>query len=146
MLWLHLMQPNSRSASSCKAKHIFIRKSVVLHICEGPDLGSVTDRIEEKRRKLSTWQDWNPRPLCHKACALPLCCSCYCSFDWFGIKSKLVFISTASFRYELIANSNRHKGKSAQEWITQILTRPCKFNWRAFRHLLMVMRPKVFVS
>ena len=53
---------------------IFIRKSVVLHLHEGPDLGRIANRIEEIRIKpSSTWRDLNPRLLCHEACALPLC-------------------------------------------------------------------------
>ena len=35
-------------ASSCMAKHIFyVGKSVMLHLCEGPDYGCTTDRIDK---------------------------------------------------------------------------------------------------
>ena len=75
-------------ASRWMAKHIyFIRKSVALHLCEGPDQGRTTDRIEKIRKK----QDLNPRPPCPKASALPLCCNC-CSNILFKFYNICYFI------------------------------------------------------
>ena len=54
------------------AKHIFVGKSVVLNLFEGPDLRKhYWEKREEK--KPHSWRDSNPRPLCYEACALPLC-------------------------------------------------------------------------
>ena len=70
------------------AKHIyFIRKSVALHLCEGPDQGRTTDRIEKIRKK----RDLNTRPPCPKARALPLCCNC-CSNILFKFYNICYFI------------------------------------------------------
>ena len=44
----------------------------MLHLHQGPDKGHTSDRIE-KRKKPSTRQNSNPQPLCHEACAPPLC-------------------------------------------------------------------------
>ena len=55
-----------------KSVVFFVRKSVVLHLLEGPELR--THHSEEREeKKPSTQQDLNPQPLCYKACALPLC-------------------------------------------------------------------------
>ena len=57
------------------AKHILTGKSVMLPLHEGPEMRMHNwwDREEKK----STWQDLNPWPLCHEACALLLCYNCY---------------------------------------------------------------------
>ena len=52
-----------------------IGKSVALHLHEGPDLRNTNDRIEKRRKKSSIQPDLNPRPLCHEACPLLLCCN-----------------------------------------------------------------------
>ena len=62
----------------------------MFHVCEEPDSGRTTDRIE-KRKKPRTRQDLNPRPLCHEACGLPLCYNrCPSFFDlliWKPVKT-----------------------------------------------------------
>ena len=68
--------------SSCKA--YFFGKSMVLHLHEEPDSGCTTNKIEKRRKKPRTWQDLNPPPLRHKACAQPLSSNrCpYFHFHW----------------------------------------------------------------
>ena len=54
-------------------KHIFIGKSAVLHLLEGPELRTHYWWDREDNKKPSTQQDSNQRPLCYEACTLPLC-------------------------------------------------------------------------
>ena len=59
-------------ASRCTAKQIFIGKSVVLHLLEGPEL-RMHNWVDIEEKKPSTRWDSNSQSLCYEACTLPLC-------------------------------------------------------------------------
>ena len=98
-------------ARSCAAKCIFSckkGKSVVVHFREGPELGRSSDGAE-KRKKPSTQRDLNPGPLCHEACALPLC------YNHCPTKIKLVKGSKIDWRLTDLAAPTRRRTVGRQK-------------------------------
>ena len=62
-------------SSFCPKLHgkafIFVGKTLIFHLIEGPLLGHIIE--DEVEKNPGTRRDLNPRHLCYKACALTLC-------------------------------------------------------------------------
>ena len=82
---------------------------MVVHFCKEPIHEHIT--VNKESYKTSTWRDSNPRPLSHKACALPLS---YHHCSWLNLTS-----DTSWQHNQLVKSISLFQGKAQRKLILE---------------------------